>query len=234
MTQERMFDLSGVSVYIAIPCYTGVVPIELAINLAWTALTLKNSGVECYIGSERENGLITQVRNKLVWRFLNESTADYLFWIDDDIIFQPNDFLSILALATEFKVVAASYPTRNEKQIFFMKFPNEHQIEIEPEFGLLKAKGCGLGFTCIHRSVIEHIVADRTTYIDQVDIEVKDLFRISIRDNQHCGEDINFFQDLYDLGYTTYINPNIMLKHVGRKDYQAQLNVKEILNASSS
>jgi len=227
MTQERLFDLSGISVYIAIPCYSGIVPIETAIALAQTSVQLQNAGVDVTIGSERECGIITQVRNKLVWRFLNDSKADYLFWIDDDIIFSPSDFLTILALATIKKVAAATYPTRTETPVFFMQYLNGETPEFD-EYGLIKTKGVGLGFACIERSVIESFALEKETYIEKGNLEVHNVFRLGIReDRQPSGEDLNFFNDLYDRGYITYVNPTITLKHVGRKDYSAQLIIKE-------
>lgn len=233
MTQERLFDLNNKSVYIAIPCYTGVIPIELGVALANTTAALINAGVQAHIASERECGLITQVRNKLVWRFLNQSDSEYLFWIDDDIIFTPSDFMQILALSTVKKLVAATYPTRTEKPVFFIQYLNGETPEWESEFGLIVAKGVGLGFTCIHRSIVEEIWNASPPYKDEGGIEAREIFKIGAKDGRYFGEDINFFNELYDRGYPVYVNPNITLKHVGRKDYMTKLQYKEIGNAST-
>ena len=63
---EKEFDLNGKSICIAIPCYSGVIPIETAIAIASIAVKLKEIGVSLDIVSERENGLVTSVRLSLI------------------------------------------------------------------------------------------------------------------------------------------------------------------------
>lgn len=225
MTQERRFDLSNLSVFIAIPCYSGVVPIEQSRALAQTSVALYKAGVTTYINSERENGVITSVRDRLLTKFL-ESGAEYMFWIDDDIIFEVNDFMTVLALATEKKMVAASYPTRNDAQVFYIK-PVGDSLQID-EYGLIKAKGVGLGFTCIHRDVLETLVKDKPTYEQEGNFLAREVFHVGMYRGERGGEDMHFFKELYDIGFPVFINPNIKLKHVGRKDYSADLKLKEI------
>lgn len=219
---EKIFDLTGVSVCIAIPCYSGIVPVETALAIAQTVVRLKEMGVRVDICSERENGLITAVRNKLIARFLNESKADYIFWLDDDIIFTPDDFISVLAFATLNKMSAAVYPVRKDEPKFFLKYINEGKHPEFDEYGMIKAKGLGLGFTCIHKSIIEEIVNCNGTY-EEYNQLIPDVFKIGVKNNKYWGEDMWFFHDLYEKGHIVYVNPLINLKHSGRKDYAHKL-----------
>lgn len=222
---EKEFDLSGKSVCVAIPCYSGVVPIETALALASTAIALKDAGVKFDVASERENGIITSVRNRLVYRFLKQSEAEYLFWLDDDIIFTPEDFITVFALATEMKICAATYPSRKEPSNFFIKYVNDKSPEFEEKFGLIKAKGLGLGFICMHRDILQKAFDDaEDEEYDDSDLRPRDLFHIGVRNRRYWGEDMTFLVNLYEkYGHISYIYPWINLKHVGRKDYNDKL-----------
>lgn len=222
---EKEFDLTGKSVCIAIPCYSGVVPIETALALASLAVNLKEIGVKLDIVSERENGIITSVRNRLVYRFLKESDADYLFWLDDDIIFETKDFLSVFALATEKRICAATYPSRKEPSNFFIKYVQGDKPEFEEDYGLIKAKGLGMGFICMDREIVQEVFdANADSEYDDSGFSPRDLFKIGVRDRKYWGEDMSFLVDLYETyGHVSYVHPWINLKHVGRKDYDAKL-----------
>lgn len=219
---EKEFDLSGTSVCIAIPCYSGIVPIETAVALTQTVIQLREFGVKVDICSERENGIITAVRNRLVARYLQESEAEFMFWLDDDIIFTPEDFISILAFSTEKKMVAATYPVRKDEPKFFLKYHDDGKNPEFDEYGLIKSKGLGLGFTCMHRSLVEEAVKGCETYTD-LGMTIPDVFKMGVRDGKYWGEDMWFFDHLYKLGHIVYVNPLINLKHVGRKDYDHKL-----------
>lgn len=225
--REIDFNLKGISVCIAIPCYSGVIPIETAIALTATAVRLKELGIPFDLTSERENGIITSVRNRLLYRFLKESNAEYLFWIDDDIIFEESDFITILALATEMKICAATYPSRKTPSNFFIKYVNGETPEFDEKYGLIKAKGLGLGFLCMHRSVVERVFEDaKDSEYSDAGIFPRDVFKIGVRNGRYWGEDMTFLVDLYEkYGYISYIHPWINLKHVGRKDYDDKLMI---------
>lgn len=221
-TKEKEFDLSKTSVCIAIPCYSGIVPVETALALTQTVIELKEAGVKVDLVIERENGIITAVRNRLVARYLQESNAEYLFWIDDDIIFTPADFINCLALSTEKKMVGATYPVRKDEPKFFIKYANDEYPEFDQDYGLIKAKGLGLGFMCMHRDIVTEISNQNNTYEDK-GLKIADIFKVGRKGNKYWGEDMWFFNDLFVNGHIAYINPLINLKHVGRKDYDYKL-----------
>jgi hypothetical protein len=222
---EEEFDLSGMSMCMAIPCYSGFLPLETGLAIAQTAIELRDSGVQLDILSERENGIITSVRNRLIYRYLTESKAEYLFWIDDDIIFTPQDVFTILALASRVEICAATYPSRKEPSNFFLKYINDKSPEFDETYGLIKTKGLGMGFICMHRSVVERVFNDAIDEeYEDAELRPRDLFKCGRRGRKYWGEDMTFLTDLYDkYGYISYVHPWVNLKHVGRKDYNDKL-----------
>jgi len=231
-TEELSVD--GVKVCIALPCYGGYVPLEMALVFAELVPELNKYGVDVSILAERGNSLPTTARNNLLAKFM-DTKSDYIFWIDDDILFQVQDFLQILALTVRKKSVAATYCARKDEPVFFIKPIDGENITFSPE-GLIESRGCGLGFSCQHRSILEPLFDSAETYEDKNKNIVRDVFKTAIQDGRFVGEDYYFFNELYrKQNQITYIHPLINLKHVGRKDYDYRLlNEKGDLNGCSS
>lgn len=214
-------SVDGVKVAVVIPCYSGYVPLEFGLVLAELAVEVKKYGVDICFISERGNSLAMTARNSLLARFL-ATDYEYIFWIDDDILFTVNDFLQILALCITRKSTAASYCARQDAPVFFIKPLNNETIEYT-EDGLIPARGCGLGFACQHRSILEPLMEGKDTYEDRDKTVIKDVFKTGVFEGRYWGEDMYFFNLLYKNGHPVYIHPNINLKHVGRKDYDHRL-----------
>ncbi len=234
LTIKEQVSLDGTKVCIALPCYSGYIPLELGLALTELIGQAPQYGIIPVLLAERGNSLVASTRNKLLAQFLNETDCEYLFWIDDDIIFKPIDFLQVLALCVDGrKSTAATYCTRtDDNPVFYIQTPTG-KIEFNDD-GLIEAFGLGLGFACQHRSILEEVVKGRDTYLDKDKEVIWDVFKTGVVDNQYQGEDMFFFKELYSLGYPTYINPFIHLKHTGRKDYDHRLlNEKEKLNGNS-
>jgi len=226
MSEQKEFNISGAKIYLAIPSYLGHVPVETLLAVAQLPLKLDACGAHMAIHAERGNGVITEVRNKLITGFLN-SDAEYLFWLDDDIVFNADDLIRIVALCTEKKVVGATYPSRDGSNRFYIHPIDRYGPFEFDEMGLIKAKGLGMGFVCMHRSVVEAVCKDKPTYKKSKESEeLIDVFRNSEVGGEYWGEDINFLYDLYALGYITYVDADVHLQHVGTKYYDAKFTIK--------
>ena len=226
-------SVDGVRVCIALPCYGGYVPVEMALTFGELVPILNRHGVTLSVVTERGNSLPTTARNNLLHQFM-ETDSEYIFWIDDDILFTPQDFLQILALTLTRKSVAATYPCRKDEPVFFIKPINNDTIEFN-EDGLIPCKGVGMGFSCQHRSLLEPLLDKADSYEDKEGTILKDVFKAGVVNGKFQGEDMYFFNELYKNGHTTFIHPLINLKHVGRKDYDHRLMTeKGDLNGCSS
>lgn len=230
---SETISVDGIKVCIALPCYGGYVPLEMALTFAELIPVCKLYGVTVSIVTERGNSLPTTARNALLQQFM-ETDSEYIFWIDDDVLFTPQDFLEILAVATKKKSVAATYPARKDEPVFFIKPINGETIEFD-EDGFIKSRGVGMGFSCQHRSLYEPLLEKAETYSNRDGTIVRNVFKSIVVDGQFWGEDMYFFNELYQNGQITYVHPLINLKHVGRKDYNHRLMTeKGDLNGCSS
>ena len=212
------FELSlPKSVCIAIPAYDGTVPVETAFRLAEVVSRLKSMGITVIMQSERNNGLVDVVRNTLVDRFLKQTKAEKLVFIDSDIVFKVDDLIRLLAISTEYLVVGATYPIkRDESMGFFVQLqenpPNRNK------HGLISVRGMGAGFVVIDRSVFETMELKTEKY--RMDGEFTRYFQTGVVDGRYRGEDIWFFNRWVDeFGGQVMLDPSVNLQHVGTKYY---------------
>ena len=104
-------------------------------NIHHGLLTLTNSS------------LITQARSKIANFFINNTEHEYLFFLDSDIGFNPDDVLKLMS--HQVPIVSGAYPMKI--------IPERYCVDVvQPEErhgDLLKINGNGMGFVLIHRQV---------------------------------------------------------------------------------
>ena len=106
-------------------------------------------GGDCYLA---------KVRNKLVAQFLAHADATDLFFLDDDIGWQPEKVIEFLSRPEE--VVAGIYPKKSDD----LDFPVELEADAETgqlieRDGMVRASAVPTGFLRIKRAAIERLVA---------------------------------------------------------------------------
>lgn len=209
-------DLQQVSVFIGMPVY-GRIPPLTTLSLAHTAHAAGAGGIPFEIGME-QRGIVTLCRDQVLDSFLR-SDKQKLFWIDSDIVWEPDAFLRLLALSTQFDVVCAAYPTRTDPMTFQIAGSGEPQ-EISP-LGLLEVWGTGLGFTVMDRTVCQKLADAAPSALDQISGRAtKAVFRTDIVDGVRRGEDMAFFADIRALGVPIWLDPTITLGHIGEKGWR--------------
>lgn len=228
------------SVDIGFPCGPNI-PWQTAMSLMKTSKACAERriplGVACIAGSS----VVTWARSKVLDTFL-QGDAKYLFWIDSDIVWEPGDFLKMLALCTRYSVVCAVYAQKNEAQTIVIRHADLSTFDVNPH-GLLKVDGAGLGFTVISREVAERIVESaQQVYDPAAERSIADVFRIDTvergHENPDCRhEDVAFFADVQGLGYDVWLDPTIQLGHVGSRVYHADpmaaLRADEVFNIAA-
>ena len=91
-------------------------------------------------------------------------------------------------------------------------------------FGLQECNGLGLGFTCVSRELCETIAAKAPRVRDGLnDREMASVFRVDTINGTRRTEDMAFFQDIRDAGYTVWMDPTIELGHIGERRWVGRL-----------
>lgn len=203
-------NFDGVSVFIGMPAYKPP-PVPTVVSLLATQAACHFNGIRVNVAMPHGASVVTSARNHTAHLFL-KSDYQYLFWIDSDMVWRPYDFLKTLAAAMMHGVARVPYPARQEPLIF--------------DFD-------GLGFTCVSREVMEALAATKPTifYGDHAPCKeivsegrrMSEVAKDAGADLEFLAEDTGFFHDIRELGFKTYLDPDIELGHIGEKIYRGSL-----------
>lgn len=211
------FDLSGVSVMLAMPTHRPL-PVPTVVSLLETQDALRANGIPFEFQIQMGSSIIESTRSKAAHLFL-KSDKTRLFCVDSDIAWKAGDFIRLLALSTVSEVVCGIYPAKCDPPTFFL---NTEEIVEADERGCLAVKGLGLGFTVVQRTVIEQLAAKakRLRFPDYPE-PIPHIFRCDDDNGDFRGEDMAFFADVRALGYRVNLDPTVTLGHVGQKTFRA-------------
>lgn len=223
MVEERQLELQipqGMSVFIGMPVGGSSVPLQTTVSLMATADACARLGIQCNFVTHAAAHVIA--RDAVFNDFLQDG-ADKLFWIDSDMVWTPDDFLRMVALSLHVDVLCAAYPAKvaGEAPTYYANFIEGPQAL--SELGLLKVTGMGLGFTIMSRQACERLASTKPNVHDQISgLDMPAVFRFDLHNGNRRTEDMAFFADLIDLGYTIYADPHITLGHVGPKEWRGR------------
>lgn len=166
-------------VFIATPMYGGMCYGTYMVSMLDTLDKLRSANRLMYFGDLFNESLITRARNQLVRRFL-ETDAEYLFFIDSDIMFNGGEVLKLLS--HEKDIVCGLYPKKSinwdlvktaalagEENLsefaasYVVNMVDNESMRID-ENNLVEIKHGGTGFMCIHRRVFEKLADKVLTY----------------------------------------------------------------------
>lgn len=168
-------------------------------------------------------GVIQIARDTVLDEFLKNGT-DKLFWIDSDMVWTPHDFLRLLALSTRYDIVGAAYPVKVDgPETFHVNTDGLDVIQVNTH-GLMGINGLGLGFTVVSRRACEFIASKSPRVIESNGREMAEVFRVDKTAAGHRRtEDIAFFADLREAGFSVWCDPSIELGHVGEREWRGRL-----------
>ena len=219
--RSESFDLAGMKPMIGMPIMDGKKAWETENSLLQTRQAIAKMGLQMEERFVVGCSIIELARTKVLLRFL-ESDCTHLFMIDADMVWRPEDFIRLLALGTKLPCVGGAYPAKREPATFMLRWEDSELIA--NEYGCLPIRGMGLGFTIVQRMVIEDLIegAPKMRFVDEEGIHPH-FFRNSVENGEFQGEDMAFFQDVRELGYTVWMDPAISLGHVGTKVYRGSI-----------
>jgi len=215
-------SLDGLSVCLGIPAGRDI-PALTVKSIAGTYNLCHSLGILCDLAIIANNAVIQWARDEVINSFL-ATKATRLFLIDSDIIWEPEDFVRMLALSQKRDVVCATYPAKLDPTTFYILRDTEEAL-VSDEYGLFEILGAGLGFCVMTREVVEKLHEKAPKLYDEISgRDVAEIFRVGrTTEGKRQGEDMGFFEDIRNLGFTIYLDPAVNLGHVGQKIYNGSI-----------
>lgn len=210
---------SGLHVMIGMPIGRDL-PARTASALFETAKACQATGIGTTLSM---HAAVTQLARDMIFADFLNSTADLLFWIDSDMVWTPDEFMRIVALASQRKhFVGVAYPAKSPgKNEFYISVPNGAPIE---EFGLVRAIGYGMGFCAHDRLVAEAIAATKPEIGDSITgRRYRSVFRFDMHNGNFRSEDMAFMADVAAAGFDVWLDPAVTLGHVGNFEWRGSL-----------
>lgn len=158
---------------------------------------------------------IGRKRNFQVWRARTHTKADFLFFIDSDIIFEPVHFDRLVS--HNLPVVGGVY----FKKCARLEPVVEGKLSDEdPVTHLMEVKSCGTGFLCIRMDVFEAMIqkfGKQIEYRGDPDQELRwDFFPFGAVNGSYRSEDWYFCDRARECGFKVYVDCSVQLGHVGK------------------
>lgn len=215
---------------IATPCYGGVVTSPYLLSMIRTVPHLMARGVQLEFQTASGDALVGRARALLAAKFM-AGTASHVLFIDSDVSWQPEHVTRLLE--SDKDVVCATYrkktDARQEWADGLMMAP-DHKVHTEEYVDgsrLIEIAFCGAGFLMIRRTVFERLFAahperhfeNTGALTDEETRFAYDVFPVGVRDGLLYGEDVGFCDLWRDLGGQVWLDPSIVLKHHGQKEF---------------
>lgn len=203
-------------------------------SLATTIKTLTMLGIEHEFWELAGDSYVARARNTICTKFLEDSEATDLFFIDSDMSWNADAFVRMLMLPEE--IIGASYPAKNMWEVW-TSHPKltEDAGHLRPMgrplqdgSALLVAETVATGFMKIKRAALERFAEHYPQLRYQepgADQSKPDRMYIEFfatergKDGLWYGEDRMFCKRLKEMGTEMYIYPNVNMGHFGVKGW---------------
>lgn len=205
---------------------------SLTVPTAECLLQLQDRGWRIRIGSG--DALIQRVRSRQVSKWFRSSDDDVFLMLDDDIVFLPEDAERLVRHAKETRsIVVGAYPVKSVKDshLACRVTPGTTiifgpDISPRPEMDLIEIVYPATGFMAVHRDVIEALtrvlpLCNAEKGVDGSMWPFFDTFWLTGDDgnSDYLSEDYAFGERARQLGFKTYLDPSIILAHMGDYAY---------------
>jgi hypothetical protein len=210
------------SLMIALPCHGGIVSEKTTMSLFNLGKLLARNNIPHGLLTQANSSLITQGRSKIANFFINNTDHEYLFFLDSDIGFNPEDVLKLLSHQVD--IVSGAYPMKTIPVRYCLNIqqPEERQGD------LVKITGNGMGFVLVHRNVLlkmaqnfpelKYIPPTNDSNVPPTEKELNNSYHYFMEqkvDNAFMSEDKSFFYRARMLEYDVWLDTSIKLQHVG-------------------
>ena len=214
-------------IMIGLPCSGGIVSEKTTLGLFNLGKEFVRNNIDHGLLTLTNSSLITQARSKIANFFVNNTEHEYLFFLDSDIGFKPEDVTKLLS--HQLPIVSGAYPMKiiPERYCIDVSQPEQRQGD------LLKINGNGMGFVLIHRQVfidiakqypgLKYIPSDYHSDTPHTPEEINNSYHYFAEQqikNGFMSEDKSFFYRAQQVGYNIWLDTSIHLNHTGYHIYQ--------------
>ena len=183
-----------------------------------TEKLLAANGIEAVPIGAPGDALVQRARNFLHRMFLRDGYDD-LFWVDDDIEWNP---LAALALLShEVDVVGCAYRKKTDDEQLYTVRVAKLPIPVDIKTGLWLVDGLGTGFLRMSRRAAQALWDATSADMEyESDGEVyRWIYDVCPVNRRLISEDIIASEKLRQLGFQIYLDPNFVPFHIGEKKY---------------
>jgi glycosyltransferase involved in cell wall biosynthesis len=204
-------------VLIGTPSHSWNLHVKYVDSLIRTLDLCKKIGIDVYHCFLCGESLVQLARNEL-FKLAYDQQIDFLFFIDDDMVWIPEDFVKLLNSGHPFIAAAGRKKIEEEEYAVNVGFDKEFRgTETQ-----VSVKGVGAAFMCLSKETIQKLYEDAPFYKGPKGIG-KMVFDIGIVDGELYSEDHLFCKKWRDMGGEVFIDTTVTLGHIGEKQYTGNL-----------
>ena len=198
-------------IHIAVPCYDAKISVSTAHSLDYESRAMSQLGIESETSYLPGMSLIHIVRNIQVHKFLTESKADKMAWVDADVGWKMGAMVH-LAHHKE-HVVAAGVRRRKDPEDYAITWL-ESGVEQDPKTGLIEIDTIGMALAVVTRECLETFRDKTPELAYEYDGKVHHgFFQCPINNGVALGEDVFFCRKWRELGGKVWLDPRHWTTH---------------------
>jgi hypothetical protein len=205
-------------VHIAMPCYGGMLTESTFMSFIKWANTARQLGIDWTLETMVNESLISRARNTLAAKFLDQTEATHLFFVDADIGWEPWHLLVLLNRNVD--VIGGLYPMKTMPIKWVV---NGFEGAEEGTDGLQEVSKAGTGFLLMKRHVFEKMNSHPAVkpYKNDIGLDpkydkyLKTYFDTAVRQGRYYSEDWTFCENWRDIGGKVYVDKRVLLRHSG-------------------
>ncbi|MEA2921369.1 MAG: hypothetical protein QOF07_1332 [Bradyrhizobium sp.] len=214
------------SIFIGTPAMDRRVHVDYAESLLLSQIALKQANIGFAVQFTVQDSLVMQARNQILTQFLASDATDLIF-IDSDIGWEAKSLLRLIS--HDVPIVAGVYRRKSASPSFTVQFADAHAVERNRKTGLVEAIRVGAGYLRIQRKAVEKMIAAHpglrySQPLPSGNMEERyALFDTSLVNGGFCGEDYTFCDRWRATGGKIWVDPDIVLRHVGTTTYTGSI-----------
>ena len=213
-------------IFIAVPAYDGKVCSSTLLCLDRAHEECISNGWQLGVFIQSSEALICKARDIMVAQFLSNADHTALLFVDADVAWKRGSFTRLMKHDEDF--VAGAYPMRRDPEDYAIRALPDGAFNRRASDGLIEVAGCPTGFMRLRRSVLERCVEHRKDIWYEIKdlpgLRIHSLFHTPIIDHQMWSEDIAFCRMWREIGGKVFVDPDLVMYHVGQKMFSGCLS----------